>query len=154
MDGQTQARPETWGQKQWDRSAGIRQAALAAGVGRIQKIARMNARLVRKTQDGTLGTETTEPEDEVDDTVHVGDITINMPQTTPSTTAITPPAPVQPAVKPASIWPYIALASASLLGGGGIGAAVAKYLTPVAAVGTDTDTQYQLRLVEPKAKGQ
>jgi len=162
MNGQN-TQPRTWEQTQWDRSAGIRHAALAAGLDRVQKISKLNRRLVKKMQDGTLGTPTTEPEDdEDDDGVHVGDITINMPQTfeppvvQPPTTH-TPPRPPAEPVASTGISKALAAAliAASLLGGGGAGALLYSLARPIPKVtDTDTDTQYRIQLVDPDTKGQ
>lgn len=130
-----------WGQKQWERSIGIRQATMASGLARLGKMSALNRRLVRKMQDGTLGEQTAEPEDEETDNVHVGDVTIYQP-------------PAPPA-KSAGVLPTAALAAASLLGGAGLAAAVltlfrppAAPVAPTAQAATDTDTRYQLRLVD------
>ena len=149
MDGQ-QTQPQTWQQGQWDRSAGIRHAALAAGVERIQKASRLNRRLVKKLQDGTLGKETTEPEDEEDDSVHVGDIWVTNTMPVPQPVASQPTTPLTPLESTQTGLSKTAAAvliAASLLGGAGTGAALYAWLKPTATM-TDTDTRYQLRFAE------
>jgi hypothetical protein len=128
---------------------------------RLAKQNKLNRRLVRKTQDGTLGKPTEEPEDEEDDTVHIGDVTILQPASNqPTYSQING---VQDAGQKSNRLATAALLVATLLGGAGIGAAALHYAaTPAvsphpatsAATAADVDTQWTLRLVEDGATPQ
>ena len=112
---------------------------------RLKKQNTLNRRLVRKTQDGTLGKETEEPEDAEDEDDHIqfGDNVTHVYNSEPQTTTTTQAAEA----KSPSIWPLVL---ATALGAGGLGAGVMALLKPTATPtvieqkGNDTDTKYQL----------
>lgn len=116
---------------------------------RLKKQNTLNRRLVRKTQDGTLGKETEEPEDAEDEDDHIqfGDNVTHVYNSEPQTTTTTQAAPVLAEAKSPSIWPLVL---ATALGAGGLGAGVMALLKPTATPtvieqkGNDTDTKYQL----------
>lgn len=134
---------------------------------RLNRQGRLNRRLVRKQQDGTIGTETQEPEDTEDDYIQFGNNTYNLGgspdagQISPPVRAAStsPPAPSSPAntSSPAAasnpLWPLVL---ATALGAGGLGVGLTSWLTrpatQPAAVSADTDTQYQLDFGGKKAK--
>lgn len=138
---------------------------------RLNKQNALNRRLVRKQQNGSVGQETTEVEDEEDDYIHFGDTVTNVfrggaEQLQPAPTAPTistppPPAPPQSPLEPTviqqasqALWPIVL---ASALGAGGLGVGLtsmlmkpAPVIIPTAAgVDTDTGTLYQLEFAEP-----
>ena len=111
---------------------------------RLKKQNTLNRRLVRKTQDGTLGKETEEPEDAEDEDDHIqfGDNVTHVYNSEPQTTT------TQAAeAKSPLIWPLVL---ATALGAGGLGAGVMALLKPTATPTVieqkvpDTDTKYQL----------
>ncbi len=128
--------PDNWRDRLLSDSVKIRQAER---VGMIQKLARQSRlvrRLVRKTQDGTLGQPTPET-DGADDMIQVGDNHYH------------------PALAGTGALKTAALLAGLLAGGGGIGSAVTWYsLQPrFDAVASppptaDADTRYELRLVD------
>lgn len=111
----------------------LRSAREAAQIGKLTAQELLTRRLVRKTQNGTVGQATIEPEDGESVNIHIGD-KVTQP---PGTTGLGKAARV------------VAL-GAAILGAGGLGAAgtaiVGKLLSPPAAA-TDTDTRYSLELV-------
>ena len=125
-------------------------------VNNVRRLDKQNAlvrRLVRKTQDGTLGTPTSggddvaDDDEESDDQIIFGD--------TNNTYTITEQAERAAAKVAPGILPYVLAAA---LGGGGLGAAMmalpALLKTPeppkviVAGQGDDTDTMYDLQFRE------
>ncbi len=116
------------------RSIGIRQAERVADFQRIMRQNALVRRLVRKTQDGTLGRRTDDPID--DDMIQVGDnnITVYNDQ--------------KPGGKAGTLAKW-ALIAAGLAGAGGGAAYFASKLPAL----TDTDTKYELRLVDDAQLG-
>lgn len=118
----------------------------------VQRLDKQNAlvrRLVKKTQDGTLGQPTSADEEDADvaedsedDKVQFGDNVVNYTSTEPAQ---------QVAAKLPSLLPYVLAAA---LGGGGLGAAATalplllKPQEPPKVITTDTDTLYDLRFKE------
>jgi len=152
------ASPRSWPEKLKRNWANTRLAQEAVMLDQMQKQNGLVRRLVRKTQDGSLGTRTEEPEDaeaagEAEMGVMVGN-EIHYHYPSPATPEAVPEA----AAKPAASSGLSKLATAGVLaaaigGGGGLGALVAQLVrpadtaAPTAAV--DADTQYDLRLTPP-----
>lgn len=123
----------------------IRSLREVAGVAKLAAQDLLTRRLVRKTQNGTVGRETVEPEDGEGVNIHLGDI-------------VTPQQATPPAAGLGTL-AKTAILAASLLGTGGLGAGLASMLLspppaapvvqPVPPPQSDADTQYTLELVPP-----
>lgn len=141
--------PKTWQDRLSKQSIGIRQAERLMGAQGLDRRGRLVERLVRKTQDGTLGTATgDDPGGE--DVIQVGD----------NHYTVLPAEPHTGTSSSSLAGKMLATAAAALLaGGGGVGAAMwalsgPETTDPPAAVApqtpgpnVDTDTKYRLRLV-------
>ena len=116
-------------------NAQLHQLESVMNIQRLDKQGRLNRRLVRKQQDGTLHEETEEPEDTEDDTIQFGDNIYYIGGQKPENAEPTPqpqeqPRNVAPAEQPAaeaqaapasklaSVWPWVLAAA---LGGSGLG---------------------------------
>jgi len=161
---------DAWARNRFEASVGLRQAALAMAMTKKSQQDRLVRRLVRKTQNGTLGKDTTEPEDEEDDTVHIGDIgDINiygqLPEndvTSPAAAPTAPAATSQPvastvpsaaAAKNGWNWKHItAIAALAGLGGAGLGALpwlMSDDTSQPAFTDTDTWSEYDVQKWTP-----
>lgn len=144
--------PQTWPDRLLEKSIGILHAERLMGAKAIDRRGRLVERLVRKTQDGTLG-EATADDSGAEDVIQVGD---NHYTVLPAETQ-----PTQPASGSAAKTLATALA-ALLAGGGGVGATMwalspetAAHVPPAAhapetpcPAAADRDTRYRLQLVD------
>lgn len=124
----------------WNDVAGIRHLNELRMLDKLRKQDSLVRRLVRKTQDGTLGTATDDQEPE--EMLQVGDNLI-----------------MQQPAQGLGKWAQAAAIAAGLVAAGGLGglatkllldapAAVAPASVSPAVPATDLDTQYELRLVD------
>ena len=67
-----QSQLRDFGLRRW---IGVKTVARLANVQRLMRQANLVQRLAKKSQDGTVGKKTSEPQDEADDTITVGDTT-------------------------------------------------------------------------------
>ncbi len=128
--------------------AQLRVAEYAADMASTQRVVDMNETAIRqgyRRERAVLNREA-EWEDEVMPEEAPTDIRVDSPNVTHNY----PPAPIAP--KASKLLPY-ALAGAGMLASGGIGAAIVSYMTPKSppkppVESVDTDTQYELKLVD------
>jgi len=109
-------------------------------------------RLMRKTQDGTLGRPEPQPEEIEPMGVHIGDANVSHYHPAPTPTVEAPKPVAELAAAAGSTWLKRGLLAAALLGSGGLGAAgtwLGTRARPAGPEWLDTNTQYELRLSEP-----
>lgn len=147
------AQPTTWEDRIAKQSIGIRQAERLMGAQGSDRRGRLVERLVRKTQDGTLGTATAE-DPGGEEVIQVGDNHYTV-------------LPAEPPAASSGLGKTLAATAAALLvGGSGVGGAMwaLQPTTPVAdppaaiaapdpgqtaaQTAADSDTRYRLQLVD------
>lgn len=122
----------------WERQIGVRLIDDLMHMDKLRQQAQLVRRLVRKTQNGTVGQDTDEPEDNDDDmaSYHVGDISVivgdqDKPQQAPAKKRAAQPPPVQkPAPTQPNKWLPRALMGTALAATGLGGALVGHLMTP------------------------
>ena len=131
------------------------QTRLAWECQQVEKDQRRQAiveRLMRKTQDGTLGRPEPQPEEIEPMGVHIGDANVSHYHPAPTPTVEAPKPVAELAAAAGSTWLKRGLLAAALLGSGGLGAAgtwLGTRARPAGPEWLDTNTQYELRLSEP-----